>query len=383
MTWTIVPTITIGGTAYIGSAVGSISIDYGRNTVWDPQKASYSRIQLVNTNNTNFNIAINASVVIQIQNATNTANITVFTGVVTDLVNEIQTATGATTVTYVNITAAGPITSMTRTITGTTDYPAEDESVRIDRILTAAGVTKDTVDSGTYNLLARTGKPSDALSLANAYAGTATGSIYETTAGKVGYASELRRNQDVAANGYFNLLPDYINQATIKSNQSQGDVINSAKVGYNNGSFVTVTSSGSVATYGTIAATIPTDIDNEEDATTLAGIYIGMRAYPQTSLGSIEVRIDEPTMDATTLNKMLNMYFGLPIQIASLPLTISASTYYGFVEGWTLSFSQLSAKITLRTTQKIYSYRFTQWEDVAPALQWNAVGAALTWNTYE
>lgn len=383
MTWTIVPTITIGGTAYIGSAVGYISIDYGRNTVWDPQKASYSRIQLVNTNNTNFNISINASVVIQIQNATNSGNITVFTGVVTDVTNEIKTATGATTVTYVSITAAGPITALTRTTVGTTDYPTENESARIDRVLTAAGVTKDTVDTGTYTLLPRATNPVDGLTMSNAYANTATGSIYETKDGKVGYASELRRNQDVAANGYFDLLPDYINQATIKSNQSQGDVINSAKVGYNNGSYVTVTSSASVATYGTIAATIPTDIDNELDATTLAGIYIGMRAYPQTSLGSIEVRIDDPTMDATTLNKMLNMYFGLPIQIASLPLTISASTYYGFVEGWNLSFSQLSAKITLRTTQKIYSYRFTQWEDVAPALQWSAVGAALTWNTYE
>ena len=108
-----------------------------------------------------------------------------------------------------------------------------------------------------------------------------------------------------------------------------------------------------------------------------------MRAYPKTSMSSVEVRIDDPDMDATTLNKMLNIYFGMPVQIAGLPATVSASTYYGFVEGWNLAFSQLSARITLRTTEKTYSYRFTQWEDVSAVLQWNAVGATLTWLTYE
>jgi hypothetical protein len=100
-------------------------------------------------------------------------------------------------------------------------------------------------------------------------------------------------------------------------------------------------------------------------------------------MSSVEIRIDDPDMDATTLNKMLNMYFGLPVSIAGLPATVSASTYYGFVEGWNLAFSQLSARITLRTTEKTYSFRPSAWEDVNPALQWNAVDATLTWLAYE
>lgn len=383
MSWIINPTITIDGVSYIGNAVGSVSIDYGRTTVWDDQRAGYSRITLVNTNNTNFPIDINDPVVVKVRNAANTADITVFTGRVTSLTNEVKAATGTVTITYVNITAVAPLSILARTQTGTVDYPSENESARISRILATTGVPLDTIDSGIYTLLPRTANPNDALTLCNAYAGTATGAIYETKTGSIGYASENRRNQDVIANGYFAIAADYINQATIRSYLSQGDVINSAKIGYNNGSYVTVVSSGSTATYGTIAGTLNTEISNETDATLLANIYIGMRAYPKTSLSSVEVRIDDPSMDDTTIDKMLNMYFGMPVQMAGLPLTISATTYQGFVEGWTLAFSQLSGKITLRTTEKTYSYRPTQWEDAPPTQQWQAVGATIQWLQYE
>ena len=383
MTWIISPTITVNGTAYVNNAVGAVSIDYGRTAVWDPQKASYANIKLVNTNNTSFGIDINNSVIVKVRNATNTADITVFTGVVTSVANEVGINTGSTIISYVTITAVGPITVLARTQSGLVDYPSENESTRISRILAETPVSLDTIDTGTYTLLARNAKPADALSLCNAYANTATGCIYETTAGKIGYASELRRNQDVAANGYFSINPTFINGTNLRSQTNQGDVINNVKIGYNNGSYVSVISTASVAAYGTIGGTLDTDINNDLDATTLAGIYIGMRAYPKVSLSAVEVRIDDPDMDATTLNKMLNMYFGLPISLAGLPLSITPTTYQGFVEGWNLSFSQLSAKITLRTTEKTYSYRSTQWEDVAPALIWSAVGAALTWNTYD
>ena len=165
---------------------------------------------------------------------------------------------------------------------------------------------------------------------------------------------------------------------------SLGDVINNVQIKYNGSSYFNTTSSGSIASYGTIAGTLETEISNEPDANTLGGIYLGMRAYPQTSLSTLEVRLSDPDVDATTLNKMLNMYFGMPVQVSSLPLSIYPSTYYGFVEGWNLQFNNNSAKIALRTTQKTYSFRYTQWEDVAPpSLQWNGVAALLQWIDYQ
>jgi len=383
MTWIINPTVTIDSISYVDKAIGAVSIDYGRTTVWETTRAGTCRIQLQNTNNTNYLIDISDPVVIKVRNATNTADIIVFTGNVTSVDNSGGTTTAGGDVAYVTVTAVAPLTKLSRTQVGQVAYPQENESDRITRILNETGITKDIVDSGTYTLIARAIAPNDALTLCNAYANTATGAMYETRLGAVGYANENRRNQEVSLYGYFALNTANIVSNTFKSNLSQGDVINSAKIQYNGTNYVTVTSSGSQSIYGIIAGTLNTDIAYESDATTLANVYIGMRAYPKTSMSSVEIRIDDPDMDATTLNKMLNMYFGLPVSIAGLPATVSASTYYGFVEGWNLAFSQLSARITLRTTEKTYSFRPSAWEDVNPTLQWNAVDPTLTWLAYE
>jgi hypothetical protein len=383
MTWTINPTITINGTSYVGSTVGSVSINYGRGSVWETQRAGYAQLQLINLTNTNYGIDINNSVVVKVRNAANTADVTVFTGNITSVGNQVSFSGGSSNITYVNITAVAPLSILSKTQCGAVIYPVETEGNRISRILAETSATIDSVDTGIYTLLSRAINPRDALTLCNAYAGTATGAIYETTDGKVGYASENRRNQDAFANGYFSIPTSNINQRTLTSNSSQGDVINSTKIGYNNGSYVTVTSSGSTAAYGTIAGYLDTEINNETDATLLANIYIGLRAYPQTSLSSVEVRLDDPDISNAVLDKMINTYFGLPIQISSLPLSIYDGTYFGFVEGWNLAFSQISARITLRTTEKTYSYRPTQWEDAPPTQTWNSVGATVQWLDYE
>ena len=383
MTWTINPTVTVNGTSYLSSTVGSISINYGRTNIWDFQNVGYANITLVNATNTNYSIDINQSVVVKLKDYAGTSDITVFTGTVTQVNSSMKVASGAVNISYVQITAVGALATLARTQVGTAIYPSQDESARITAVIAGTSATVDTIDTGNYTLLERAINPNAAITIANAAALTATGSIYETASGKVGYANQARRNTDVATNGYFNLLADYINVSAIKSQMSLNDVINTVKINYAAGSVYAEASPTSVTTYGTIAGTLDTDISNITDVSLLAGIYLGMRAFPKTSLSSIEVRLDDPGVDSTTLNKMLNMYFGLPIQITSLPLAISATTYQGFVEGWNLTFSGTTARINLRTSEKTYSYRSTQWSGVNPALIWSAVGATLTWNTYD
>jgi len=383
MAWTISPTVTVNGVAYVSSTVGSISINYGRNNVWDYQNMGYANITLVNASNTNLGIDINQSVVVKLKDYAGTADIIVFTGTVTQVDNSMRVASGSVNISYVQITAVAPLSALARTQVGTTVYPSEDESARITRIIAETTATVDTIDTGNYTLLQRDIKPAPAIGIANAAALVATGSIYETKDGKVGYANQARRNTDVATNGYFNLLSDYIDVSSIKSKMSLNDVINSVKLTYNRDQVFETTSPTSIASYGIIGASIETDISNITDISLLAGIYLGMRAFPKTSLSAIDVRIDDMGADSTTLNKMLNMYFGMPIQITGLPLAITPATYQGFVEGWNLTFSGTKAKMTLRTSEKTYSYRATQWSGVNPALIWSAVGATLTWNTYD
>jgi hypothetical protein len=384
MAWVISPTVTVNGVSYTSNAVGGVSIDYGRSTVWEPQRAGYARIQLLNTNNTAFALDINQSVVVKVRNAANTADITVFTGVISNIENSVVLYSGSTNIASVTITAVAPLSIVARTQSGITAYPAETDNARISRILTECGVTIDTLDPAYYNYIARAANPANALVLANYYALMATGSLYETKDGKVGYDSQYSRSTDVSINGYFAIDPTYINFQNMKSSTSVGDLINSLILQYNGGvNQVTSSNATSQATYGNMAATIKTEIDNVTNAQDLSDLYVGMRAYPQTSLSSVEIRLDDPDINATTLDKMLNIYFGMPISIASAPVPLFNGTYYGFVEGWNLSFNQIAAKIVLRTSNKTYSFRSTIWSSVNPATQWSAVTSTTAWKDYD
>lgn len=383
MTWDIQATVTIDGVAYVNNAIGALSVDFGRNNVWDQQRASVASVRLLDITNTGFPIDINDPVVIQIQNATNTGYITIFTGTVSQVAGSMRVSTVATDVATVTITAVGPFANLSRSPAGTVVYPSETESARIQRILVAANANIDVIDTGIYTLMERPINPNDALTLVNQYAAMATGAVYETTNNKIGYASEQRRNTDVTNNGYFAIDPAYISVNNIQSQRNLSDVINLINIGYNGSSYVGQSNTSSIATYGTIGGTYSTEISTITDASTLAGVYLGMRSYPKTSISAFDVRLDNPTIDSTTLNKMLNMYFGMPISITGLPVSITDTAYQGFVEGWNLSFDSVMAKITIRSTDKTYSYRSSRWMDTLATLQWNAVGSTLTWATYD
>lgn len=383
MAWAINPTVTVNGVSYVSNAVGSVSIDYGRTSVWEPQKAGYARITLLNTTNTAFAIDLNQQVVVKVKDFAGTSDITVFTGVVSNIENSVVLYAGTTTLAGVTITAVAPLSVMARTQSGLVDYPAELDNSRISRIFSECGVTVDTLDAAVYTYIARPASPASALALANYYAQMATGSLYETTNGKVGYDSQYSRSTDVATNGYFAINPTFINFQNLKSSTAIGELINDVNLQYNGNNYVTAANTSSQATYGDMQATIKTEIDNSTDATSLANLYLAMRAYPNTSLSNIEIRLDDPDIDSTTINKLVATYFGMPISVTGAPVPIYNGTYYGFVEGWNLTFNQISARLTLRSSYKTYSYRPTVWQSVAPALIWSAVTATTQWKDYE
>lgn len=383
MPWTINPTVTINGVSYASNTIGSISVNYGRTNVWEAQKAGYASVQLLNTNNTSFAIDLNQQVVIKVKNYAGTSDITVFTGVVTNIENTVVLYSGSTTLAGVTVTAIAPLSVMARTQSGLVNYPSELDNDRISRIFNECGVTVDTLDTSVYTYTDRPASPASALSLANYYAQMATGSLYETTDGKVGYDSQYSRNTDVATNGYFAIDPAFIDFRNLKSSTSIGELINNINLQYNGNNYIETANSTSQSLYGDMQATIKTEIINSTEATELANLYLAMRAYPNTSLSNIEIRLDDPDIDSTTVNKLIATYFGMPISITSAPVPIYDGVYQGFVEGWNLSFNQIAARLTLRTSYKTYSYRPTVWQSVAPALQWTAVTATTEWKDYE
>jgi len=383
MPFTINPTVTINGVSYNSNAVGNVSIDYGRANIWQSQQAGYARIQLLNTNNTAFAIDLNQSVVVKLKDFAGSTDKTVFTGKVTNIENSVVLYAGTTTLAAVTITAVAPLSIMARTQSGLVEYPSETDNSRLSRIFAECAVTVDTLDAPVYTYTLRPANANNALSLANYYASMATGAIYETTDGKVGYDSQYSRSTDVAANGYFAINPAFINWQNLKSSTAIGDLINDVNLQYDGTNFVTAENTSSQATYGAMQATIKTEINNATDATSLANLYLAMRAYPNTSLSNIEIRLDDPDITQPTIDKLLGTYFGMPISVTGAPVTIYNGVYQGFVEGWNLTFNQSVARLTLRSSYKTYSYRPTVWQSVAPALIWSAVTATTQWKDYE
>jgi hypothetical protein len=273
---------------------------------------------------------------------------------------------------------------MARKVVGTSNYPKEYDDDRMDRILTECGVVIDVVDTpGVYEFTAKSANPTDGYTQAAFYAQMAFGYIYETTDGKVGYANESRRLNEVQDNGYFDIPLDYILSAGVSSNETLNDVTNDVLLTYKNGQTVTATDPTSIAAFGLQAASIQTELEDGGEAQFQADRYVTLRANPQTNLSSFTVQLNSGFLSNPDIDVFLNMYMGKPIEILNLPIPIIHNTYKGFVEGWNLSFNRFEAAVTLTTTDSTYSIPPTRWQDVDPAQMWSDVGATIRWFEYE
>jgi hypothetical protein len=325
-------TVTIDGVDFTGETLGGLAIHYGRPSIWQQARSSYATISILNLNDTDYAFQINDDVVIEIEDS-NGADVTVFTGKVTDISNEVAASGTGATVAIQTLTAVGPFAQMARTIVGTVNYPKEYDDVRINRILTEAGVSVDVVDTpGVYELTARPSDPEDAYTLATYYAQMTFGYMYETKTGSVGYANESRRTVDVETNGYLDIDEGYINWRGINSRKSISDIVNKIILFYKNGQDVTSDDSSSIANFGLIEARIDTELEDGDQAQNIADRYVSLRSIPETNFSSFSINLDNPNVTAGDLDDLINIEMGTAVQISDLPNAISPINYTGFVE---------------------------------------------------
>lgn len=383
MTWKPNGTVTIDGTAYTDKTLWNVQVSYGRSNIWDQSRAGFANVQLISTDGTHYNIEVNDLMVIKVKDSSN-ADVTIFTGKVTDIQNDIDSSGDAGTVVISTVTAIAPFGEMARKIIGDSAYPKEYDDDRIDRILTEAGVTIEVVDTpGVYEFTARDGNAADAYSLATYYAQMAFGYVYETTDGEVGYANESRRLNEVQDNGYWTIPENYILWSGVSSNRSLNDIMNSIILTYKANAQVSAFDTGSITTYGEIGSRVNTELENLGEAQYQADHYIGLRAYPQTNLSQFSVMLDSSFISSADLDIFLSMYMGKPIEILNLPNAVLDSVYKGFVEGWTLMFNRYQANMTITSTDSSMSIVPTRWQDVSALQKWSDVGAAVQWFQYE
>jgi hypothetical protein len=383
MTWQPNGTVTVQGVDFTTDSLWGVSITYGRSIIWEQARASYAQVQILNLNDVDNGFEVNDSLVITMQDSGGTPQ-TIFTGKVTDISATMQNSGSNGEVVIQTLTAVGPFAEMARKVVGTSSYPKEYDDDRMTTIFTEAGVTIDVVDTPpVYEFTARAADPADAYTLASYYAQMAFGYIYETTTGEVGYANESRRLNEVNTSGYWLIPESYILWQGIESNRTLNDIINSIVLTYKANATKTASDPTSISTYGEIAASIATELENAVEADYQAVRYIALRAFPQTNLSEFVVQLDSPTVSDSDLDDFIGMYMGKPIQIAGLPIPLLNATYSGFVEGWTLTFTKFQAQIIIRSTDATMSIVPTRWQDVNASLIWSAVDPALQWFQYE
>jgi hypothetical protein len=383
MGWNPVSTVTINGVDFTGDTLYNVNITFGRDNIWSQARPGYATIDILNETNTDYGFDVRQDVVIKVEDSSN-ADVFLFTGKVTSITNKVVQSGSQATVAVQTITAVSPLAEMSRTIVGNTSYPKEMDDVRIDRILTEAGVSIDVVDTpGVYEFTARTADPEDAYTLAGLYARMAFGYIYDTGVGTIGYANESRRFVDARDNGFFTIPKNYILWRGTQSEKTVADITNSVILSYKANATTTSEDLTSQATYGLVSATIQTEIETNTDAQILADRWITLRAIPRTNLSSFTIPIDSDSVTSVNRDKFLNLTVGEPIRIQNLPIAIKNVTYSGFVEGFTISFNRTQYQVTVKSSDYSYSVVPTRWQDVQPALTWNAVGAAVQWFSYD
>jgi len=383
MTWNPNGTVQINGTTYTDKTLWNVQISYGRANILDQSRAGFANIQLLSTNGTHYNVQLNDTVVIKLEDSS-AADVTVFTGKVTAVQNRVQASGSVGTSVITSVTAVAPFGQMSRKVIGSNAYPKEYDDDRMDRILTEAGVTIDVVDTpGVYEFTARAANPTDAYTLATYYAQMAFGYVYETPSGAVGYANESRRLNEVQDNGYWVIPENYILWSGVATNKTLNDLVNSVILTYKANATVTATDAGSIATYGTVQSKVSTELEQGTEAQYQADRYIALRAIPQANLSQFSVALDSSYVSSADLDTFLDIYMGKPIEIDSLPNAVIDSVYRGFVEGWVLAFNQYQANMTITTTDSSLSIVPTRWQDVSALQKWSDVGATVQWFQYE
>ena len=382
MTWNPSPTVTIDGVDFTGEALNGVSISMGRSSIWTQPRAGYCSIELVNLNDSHWNLQINDSVVVTVDDSAGNP-ITLFSGRLRSTGSKVNAAGSTADVVIQTVVAIGAMAEMSRVLTGGTAWPKEYDDNRLNRILTASGVTIDTIDTpGNYEFTAITNDVSDTYSWAAYYANMAFGYIYETSDGKVGYANEARRTVDVLANGYLSIPTNVILGRSISSEMSFKDLLNDLRLIWKNGQVKTATSASSIAAYGKASATIETELEDGAQADFQAGRYIAIRAIPQVNLDSFTIQLDTPAMTNSLLDDLLAIKLGTAIQIPNLPTGVLDETFNGFVESHIFTINRNQAQLTIFATDSTYSITPTRWQDVSASLIWSGVSPTLQWPNY-
>ena len=405
--WNPIWQVTIDGVVFTNYALANMTITSGRVNIYEQANAGYVNIQLINLDQSNVDLNINDSVIIELQDSA-ASFVPIFGGTIVDFEISV-TATGSVGINQtVSIIALGALARLPKALTDGTLASAHD-GTQIAHILqdlllnnwsevpaaltwasydptetwaNAQNVGLGEIDQpGNYDLAARTSSITDVYSLVSALATSGLGYIYEDAYGRISYADSTHRSIYLATNGYTDVSAAQALSNGMSVATRAGDVRNviSLNYGSNSSSNVVDSDPASVALYGRLSQIISTTLKNQTDAEAQAAFYLSLRAYPQANFSQITFELTNPELDNSDRDSLINIFMGLPLRILDLPLNMTAGTYLGFVEGWTWRAAYNSISVTILLSPLAYSLQALRWEQVSSLEKWNTITPTLDW----
>jgi hypothetical protein len=399
--------VTIGGVQYQTAILSNLTITSGRTNIYEQAQAGYTNIELINLDQSAVVIGINDSLTIELQDSTATF-IPIFGGSIVDVAISVAELGNVAYAQRVKIIALGALARLPKALTDGTlvqDFDG-DQILHIlqDLLLNNWGEvpaalqwnTYDPTETwanaqntglgeidtpGNYELAQRASSRTDIYSLVAALATSGLGYIYENAQGQISYADSTHRSIYLATNGYVNLSANDAQGAGLTIQQRAGDVRNTItlKYGTNSTSEVDASDTTSVGLYGQLAQIFTTTVKHMADAQDQADFYLTLRAYPQYNFNQITYQLTNPEIDDADRDSLINVFMGMPLAIADLPLNMSAGTYLGFVEGWTFQAAYNEISVSLNLSPLSFSLQAMQWQDVSVAEAWNTISGILDW----
>lgn len=406
MTYAINPQVIINDVEYKGITVNGINLTNGRTTVNEQPRAGYASITLVTPDNTYPNIEIDQKVVVKVDDSTG-ADITLWTGWVSDVQTSIARFGSQGLLNQQRITAIGSLSKLNRRLAGGAGYPKEFDGDRVyDILFESAGISWATyspptntwadVDPllqwqntdllignidrpGDFELTAYSGGTGSGLNLAQQAAASGLGVLYECNQGKICYASYTSRTDDVSLNGFTNIDTNSILSSGLSSISRLSDLANDVEVTYKNNQSERDQDSTSIALYGLYAAKLDTLLENDYDAEQRVEYYLETRAFPRRQLSQINLALHLDQVSNLMRDSMLPMRVSKPIRIAGLPTSIYPDVFTGFVEGFTWTINRNELFLTLNVSEYALSQLEMNWLQVPPTVEWQDVSATLEW----
>jgi len=404
--WNPVWRVKINGVDYTTAILANLTITSGRTNIYTQAQAGYINIELINLDQSPILAEINQSITVELQDSTATF-VPIFGGSIVDVAVSVTDVGSVAYSQTITIIALGALARLPKALTNGVLAKAHD-GTQIYKILQSvlfaqwnkvpAALTWATADPvtwsnafntglgeidqpGNYELAHRTSDRTDVYSLVAALANSGLGYLYENPQGQISYADSTHRTNYLATNGYVDLSANEALANSLKIQTRAGDVRNNITIKYGalSANEVSATDPESIAIYGDLAQIFSTTIFSASDASDQADFYLSIRAYPEPMFNSITYELTNSELSDGDRDSLINIFMGMPVSIADLPLNMSAGSFQGFVEGWTIKAAYNQVTFSPVMSPLAYSLQAMQWNDVPIVEIWNSILPTLTW----